>query len=57
MVEWVKNLTATVQVTVEAQVKSLARHRGLKYSALLQLWCRLKPQVRFHPWPGNFHML
>ena len=24
--------------------------------ALLQLWHRLQPQLRFEPWPGNFHM-
>ena len=29
----------------------------VKESALPQLWCRLQLQLRFSPWPGNFHML
>ena len=37
----VKNLTAVAQVTVEAQVWSLAWCSGLKVPMLLQLWCRI----------------
>jgi len=29
-VQWVKNLTAVAQITVEGQVQPLAQHRGLK---------------------------
>ena len=28
----------------------------VKDLALLQLWCRLQLQLRFDPWPRNFHM-
>ena len=49
-VQWVKNLTAVAQITVEGQVQSLAQHSGLKDPVLLQLW------LGFSPWPGNFHM-
>ena len=48
--QWVKNLTTVARVTVEVQVQSPARCSGLKYLVLLQL------QLRFKPWPGNFHM-
>ena len=44
MAQWVKNLTAG------AWVPSLAQCNGLKGLALLQL------QLRFNPWPKNFHM-
>ena len=37
MVQWVKNLTAAAQVTVEAQVRSLAWCSGLANPVLLQL--------------------
>ena len=40
MVQWVKNPIAGAQVAEEAQVRSLARHSGLKDLALLQVWCR-----------------
>ena len=49
--QWVKNLTTVARVTAEAQVQSLAQHSGLRDLALLQL------QLRFDPWPRNFHML
>ena len=29
----------------------------VKDLALLQLWCRSKLQLKFSPWPGNFHIL
>ena len=46
MAQWVKNLNAA------AQVRFLAKCRGLKDPALLQLlWLRL------NHWPGNVHML
>ena len=51
--QWVKNLTAAAQVPVEAQVRSLARHSGLKDLALPELW---QLQLGFNPWPRNFHM-
>ena len=28
----------------------------VKDPALPQLWCRSQLQLRFDPWPGNFHM-
>ena len=28
----------------------------IKDPVLLQLWYRLQMWLRFHPWPGNFHM-
>lgn len=46
--QWVKNPTAVAQVAVEAQVGSLAQHSGLIDPVSLQL--------RWRPWPGNFHM-
>ena len=36
MVQWVKNLTAVVWVTLELWVPSLAQHSGLKDLALLE---------------------
>ena len=50
MMQWVKNLTAAAQVTVEAWVQSPAWSSGLKDPALPHLWCG------FNPWSGNFHM-
>ena len=50
VIQWAKNLTAVVQVTVEARVRSSTQHSGLKDLALPQLW------LRFNPWLGNFHM-
>ena len=50
MAQWVKNLIAEAQVTAEARVQSLAQRSGLKDQVLPQL------QLRFSPWPGNFHM-
>ena len=49
VVQWVKNLTVAAQVTAEVWVQSLTQCSGLKDLALLQL------QLRFDPWPGNFH--
>ena len=37
MAQWVRNLTAAVQVTVEVRTQSLAWHHGLKDLALPQL--------------------
>ena len=54
VVQWVRNLTVAAQVAAEEQVRALAGYSGLKDLALLQVWCR--PQLRFSPWPGNFHM-
>ena len=50
VVHWLKSPTAVAQVTVEAWFQSLVQPSGLKYPALSQL------QLRFNPWPGNFHM-
>ena len=43
MVLWVKSPTTAAQVTVEAQVRSSARHSELKYLAMLLLshWSQL----------------
>ena len=46
----VKNSTAGAPVTEGAQVQSLAQCSGLKYPGLPQL------QLRFNPWPRNFHV-
>ena len=51
----VKNLTASTQVTAEVQDVFLAQHSGLKFPVLPQLWHRLQLQLRFNPWPRNFH--
>ena len=50
MVQWVKNLTAVAWLTMEAQVRSLVQHSGLKDPVLMQLW------LEFNLWPGNFHL-
>ena len=50
VVQGVKNLTATLQVTVEAWVWSPAQHLEIKDLVLLQLW------FWFYAWPRNFHM-
>ena len=55
--QWVKNLTAVAQVTVEALLQSPAWHSEIKNLTLPQLQCgsqQLWP--RFSPWPENFHM-
>ena len=57
MVQWVKNLTAEACITEEACVHSPAWHSGLKDPALPWPWHRSQLQLRFNPWPGNFHML
>ena len=51
MAQWVKKPTAVAHVIVEVWVQSLAQGSGLKDLALLHL------QLRFSPWPRNFHML
>ena len=56
MVQWVKNLRAEVQITVEALVQSPVHQSGLKDSALLQLQHKSQLKLRFDPWLGNFHM-
>ena len=28
----------------------------VKHPALLQLQCKSQPQLRYYPWPGNYHM-
>ena len=57
MVQWLKNVTAAAWVTAEVWVQSPAWHSGLKDFALLQLQCRMRLQLRFSPWPWNFHVL
>ena len=49
MVQWVKNLTVAAQVAREMQVPYPAQQ--VKDQVLLQL------QLRFNPWPRNFHIL
>ena len=56
MAQWVKP-TSVAQVATEAQDQSPAQRSGLKDLALPQLWCRSQLQLRFNPWPWNFHML
>ena len=56
MAQWVRNLTAEAQVTVELWVQSLAWCSGLKDPALPRLWYRSQLWLRFSPWHGNFHM-
>ena len=51
-----KNPTTVAQVTVEAGVQSPAPGSGLKDLVLSQLWCRSQLQLRFNPWPKNFHV-
>ena len=48
--QWVKNLTAMSWVATETWVWSQAPCSGLRIWQLLQL------QLRFDPWPWNFHM-
>ena len=55
--QWLKNPIAVAQIAVEVLVQSLAWHSGLNDPALLQLQHRLQLQLRFFPWPENFHML
>ena len=50
VVQQIKNPAAVAWVAAEVGVLSLAQHHDLKDLALLQL------QLRFNPWPGNFHM-
>ena len=54
--QWVKNLTEAAQVAAEVWVSSPAWHSGLKDIASLHLRRRLQQQLRFSPWPGNFHV-
>ena len=56
MVQWVKNVTMVVYISEEVWVLPLARCSGLKDPALPQLQHRLQLQLRFNPWPWNFHM-
>ena len=54
--QWVKNPTAVAWVALEAFVRS-PTCSGLKDLTLPQPWHRSKLQLRFNPWPWNFHML
>ena len=56
VVQWVKNLMAAVWVAVKVWVWTQAWQSGLKDPVLPQLWCRVELQLRFNPWPKNFHM-
>ena len=47
MAQWIKNPTGAAWNSVEALVRSLAWHSGLKDPVLPQL------QLRFIPWPGT----
>ena len=38
------------------QVWFLACHSGLRTWHCCKLWCRPRLQLRFDPWPRNFHM-
>ena len=50
MAKWVKNPTAAAQVAVEVQVRSLARHSGLKDLALLQLQGKVAALIQSLAW-------
>ena len=52
----VKNLNVAAQVTPEERVWSPSKHSELQDPALPQLPHRSQLQLRFNPWPGNFHM-
>ena len=39
------------------QLGLLWRLNGLNDPVLLQLWCRSQLQLRYDPWPENFHIL
>ena len=57
MVQWVKNLTPVTQVAVQAGVRSVVQHSGLKGPVFPQLQCGSQLQCRFNPWPsGKIHM-
>ena len=56
VVLWVKNQTALDWVSAEAWVQSPTWSSGLKNLALLQLWHRSQLWLKYHLWPGNFHM-
>ena len=56
-VQQVKNLIAEAWIAVEASVRFLAWCIRLEDLILLQLQRRLRLQLAFSPWPGNFHML
>ena len=53
---WSSHCGAVAQVAVEAQVRSLAQHSGLKDLALPRLQCKSQLQLRFSPWLGNLYM-
>ena len=55
MVQWAKNPTAVVQVSVELWIQSPAQCNGLKDLALVQLRCRLQLWLEFSLLTGNFH--
>ena len=57
MVQWAKNPNVAALITAEVPFQPLAQYSGLKDRALPRLWCRLQLQLRFNPWPRNFHML
>ena len=50
MAQWVNNLTAAAQVTVEVWVQFPAWCSGLKDLVLPKL------PLRFSPWPESFHV-
>ena len=54
MVQWFKNLTAVAQVTSGGAGWIPSQAQWVQGQQLL---LRLKMQLRFNPWPRNFHML
>ena len=56
-VQWVRHPTAVAPGNVETQILSLGQCSVFKYLALPQLWYRSQRQLKFSPWPGNFHMI
>ena len=55
MMQEVKNLTTAAWSAVEVEVRSPARSGGLKDPVLPQLQYTSQLQLRFNPWPWNFH--
>ena len=49
VVQWLNNPTTVARVMAKTRIRSLAKHSGLKDPALPHL------QLRFSPWPKNFH--
>ena len=56
LLELVKVFLLTLDDTGQESLRVPAALHEVKELALLQLWHRLQLQLRFDPWPRNFHM-